>query len=94
MPIGKLHRLPETEDGLYDAMAERIRARLSPGMNVIELGCGVGQLTLPLCGGVALWEATDSDADKINVCLSANTCTFPYRTRKVCPMNTLPLMRL
>ena len=65
MPLGKMRRLPETEDDLNETLAERIRSRLTPEMSVLELGCGMGRLTLPLCGGVTLWEATDSDAERI-----------------------------
>ena len=43
----------------YDAVCERIRARLTPDMYVLELACGTGQLSFPLGASVALWEATD-----------------------------------
>lgn len=44
---------------LYDAICARIRPHLAPEMSVLELACGTGQLTYPLTGSVALWEATD-----------------------------------
>lgn len=40
----------------------RIGAGLTKSMSVLELCCGAGQLALPLCGTVALWEATDPSA--------------------------------
>ena len=52
-----------TEHGETAALREdlctRIAARLTRDMTVLELACGTGQMTLPLCGSVALWEATD-----------------------------------
>lgn len=44
---------------LYSDLCARIGARLTKDMTVLELGCGSGQMTLPLCGNTALWEATD-----------------------------------
>ena len=44
---------------LYTELCTRIGARLAKEMTVLELGCGSGRMTLPLCGNVALWEATD-----------------------------------
>ena len=43
----------------YDEVCTRIRSKLSRDMSVLELACGTGQLTFPLCGSVAQWEATD-----------------------------------
>ena len=40
-------------------LCARIGAGLTREMSVLELCCGEGQMTLPLCGTVALWEATD-----------------------------------
>jgi len=45
--------------GLYADLCERIGSRLEKEMTVLELGCGSGQLSLPLCGNVSLWEAVD-----------------------------------
>ena len=44
---------------VYDDVCRRIRPQLSRDMSVLELGCGTGQLTFPLCGEVFQWEATD-----------------------------------
>lgn len=44
---------------LYDAICGRIRPRLCRNMDVLELACGTGQLSFPLCGWVHQWEATD-----------------------------------
>ena len=46
-------------------LCARIGAGLTKDMTVLELCCGVGQLTLPLCGTVAIWEATDPSASVI-----------------------------
>ena len=46
-------------------LCSRIGAGLTKDMTVLELCCGAGQLTLPLCGTVALWEATDPSAAAI-----------------------------
>ena len=47
-------------------LCTRIAARLTKDMTVLELACGTGQMTLPLCGNVALWEATDASEAKIS----------------------------
>ena len=44
---------------LYDEICDLIRPGLSSDMNVLEIGCGTGQLSYPLSGRVRLWEATD-----------------------------------
>ena len=44
---------------LYEEICERIGERLTKDMSVLELACGTGQLSFPLGGSVALWEATD-----------------------------------
>lgn len=46
-------------------LCSRIEARLTKDMSVLELACGTGQMTLPLCGNVALWEATDISEARI-----------------------------
>lgn len=43
-------------------LCARIGAGLTREMTVLELCCGAGQLTLPLCGTVEIWEATDPSA--------------------------------
>lgn len=47
------------EAKLYDSICDRIRPQLTEDMRVLELACGSGQLTYPLAGCVAQWEATD-----------------------------------
>lgn len=44
---------------LYRDICNSIAPYLSREMNVLELACGTGQLTFPLCSKVKLWEATD-----------------------------------
>lgn len=44
---------------LYRELCEIISKSLDKNMQVLELACGTGQLTFPLCKKVAGWEATD-----------------------------------
>lgn len=44
---------------LYGDICRWIQPDLSRDMNVLELACGTGQLSIPLCSRVRLWEATD-----------------------------------
>ncbi len=44
---------------LYQELCEIITKSLDKNMWVLELACGTGQLTFPLCKKVAGWEATD-----------------------------------
>lgn len=44
---------------LYRELCEIISKSLNKNMQVLELACGTGQLTFPLCREVAGWEATD-----------------------------------
>ena len=45
---------------LYSEICSRVRPHLSRDMNVLELACGTGQLSVPLSPYVRLWEATDA----------------------------------
>lgn len=49
----------------YEDVCARIRERLTPDMRVVEAACGTGQLTYPLCGSAALWEAADASPTMI-----------------------------
>ena len=44
---------------LYRELCKIISKSLDKDMQVLELACGTGQLTFPLCKKVAGWEATD-----------------------------------
>ncbi len=44
---------------LYRELCEIISKSLDKNMQVLELACGTGQLTFPLCRKVARWKATD-----------------------------------
>lgn len=44
---------------LYAEICQSIIPYLNKNMNVLELACGTGQLSFPLCSKVRLWEATD-----------------------------------
>lgn len=50
---------------LYKILAELIAPQLHPNMNVLELGCGTGQLSLPLAPFVKEWIATDFSPNMI-----------------------------
>lgn len=49
----------KSSDRLYQDICLLIRPHLTPGMNVLELACGSGQLSFRLAESVRLWEATD-----------------------------------
>lgn len=49
-------------DFLYAEICNRIRPHLTRDMNVLELTCGIGQLSFPLSLYVRLWEATDASS--------------------------------
>lgn len=44
---------------LYQELCNVISKSLDKNMQVLELACGTGQLTFPLCTKVAVWEATN-----------------------------------
>ena len=44
---------------LYEELANMCRSRLTGDQQVLELACGSGQLTYPLCDRAKHWEATD-----------------------------------
>ena len=50
---------------LYSEICSRVRPHLSRDMNVLELACGTGQLSVPLSPYVRLWEATDYSPNMI-----------------------------
>lgn len=50
---------------LYRELCEIISKSLDNNMQVLELACGTGQLTFPLCKKVASWEATDFSENMI-----------------------------
>lgn len=50
---------------LYQELCEIISKSLDNNMQVLELACGTGQLTFPLCKKVASWEATDFSENMI-----------------------------
>ena len=52
-------------DRLYAAICDRIRAGLKRDMNILELACGSGQLSLRLSTHVQVWEATDFSENMI-----------------------------
>ena len=58
-------RFVKTADASSDDLCTRIGKRLTKDMTVLELCCGTGRMTLPLCGSVALWEAVDPSPAKI-----------------------------
>ena len=44
---------------LYKELANMCRAYIAPDAHVLELACGTGQFTYPLCDLCESWEATD-----------------------------------
>ena len=51
--------------GTYQQLCKAMRPFLKQDMNVLELACGTGQLSLPLSPYVWSWEATDFSAEMI-----------------------------
>jgi ubiquinone/menaquinone biosynthesis C-methylase UbiE len=51
----------------YERTLERARARLQPGDNVLELGCGTGTTALRLADGVRSYLATDISSGMIAI---------------------------
>ena len=57
--------LAERSAPLYREICARIRPHLTREMDVLELACGTGQLSVPLSAAVRLWEATDFSPNMI-----------------------------
>ena len=77
---------------LYHQLNQMCMSRLTENMDVLELACGSGQFTYPLCGRVHSWEATDfseamvSQAEKVP-CSAHFSCQdatcLPYKKSKI-----------
>ena len=50
---------------LYEQVAVLCAPYITAETDVLELGCGSGQLTLPLCGNARSWKATDFSENMI-----------------------------
>ena len=61
---------------LYQKLCKIISESLNKDMHVLELACGTGQLTFPLCKKVATWEATDF-SEKMIAEATARATNFP-----------------
>lgn len=61
---------------IHAELRARIGAGLIKTMTVLELCCGAGRMTLPLCGAVEIWEATDPSEAVI-----ARAKRIPYSER-------------
>ena len=58
--IAKIYApLMESDKKFYADICEKIRVYLKPDMNVLELACGSGQLSVKLADSVNNWIATD-----------------------------------
>ena len=49
----------KTNSALYALVIDRCKKHIAPTARVLELACGTGQFTFPLCACAAHWEATD-----------------------------------
>ena len=58
---------------LYAALTERCRVYVT-GADVLELGCGSGQLTRPLSPAAASWEATDISGEMVRAAQRRGDC--------------------
>ena len=63
----------------YQQICKAMRPFLKRDMDVLELACGTGQLSVPLSPCVRSWEATDFSAEMIPGSIS------PSRTLPSCP---------
>ena len=59
----------KTNRELYDELIELSSKYLKADMRVLELACGSGQLTIPLCKLVERYEASDYSTKMIKVAM-------------------------
>ena len=52
-------RVMNKSSALYSQICQRMEPHLNSSQTVLELACGTGQLSFPLAGKTARWEATD-----------------------------------
>ena len=52
-------RVMKKSSALYSQICQRMEPHLNSSQTVLELACGTGQLSFPLAGKTARWEATD-----------------------------------
>jgi len=60
-------RRPVADEAAYQQTLDRVRARLSPRANVLELGCGTGTTALKLAPHAEHITATDVSANMIDI---------------------------
>ena len=56
---GMYGKVMNKSSALYRQICQRMEPHLNETLTVLELACGTGQLSLPLAGRTARWEATD-----------------------------------
>lgn len=80
----------------YLQIRQTIRPFLKRDMDVLELACGTGQLSVPLSPYVRTWEATDFSPEMVKQ--AKNSFIHPVyisrsRMPQSCPMDPRALMR-
>lgn len=60
-------RKPVPDEEAYARTLERVRARLTPGARVLEIGCGTGTTALALAASAGEILATDYSAEMIGI---------------------------
>ena len=72
----------------YQQICKAMRPFLKRDMDVLELACGTGQLSVPLSPCVRSWEATDFSAEMIRQAkkqVHSSGSISPSRTLPSCP---------
>ena len=82
----------------YQQICKAMRPFLKRDMDVLELACGTGQLSVPLSPCVRSWEATDFSSEMIRQAKKqVHSYTYiysPSRTPPSCPTVQRVSMRL
>ena len=69
----------------YQQICKAMRPFLKRDMDVLELACGTGQLSVPLSPCVRSWEATDFSAERPKSRCTRPGSISPSRTLPSCP---------
>ena len=88
--------LMRRSERMYLQIHKAIRPFLKRDMDVLELACGTGQLSVPLSPYVRTWEATDFSPEMVTQAKNSfihRACISQSRMPQSCPMAPRALMR-